>query len=668
MTVSRRHVAVALVLFAASLSMPAPAAAGLTFQRTDVPVGDQPTGLVTGDLDCDELFDDVVVANRGSGTVSVLLGQDNGAFAAAPGSPIAVGGQPVDVDLGDFDGPSICGSGDIDLAVIDAAGSDVHVFEGTGGGQFAEFAVSPYAVGSDPSALAASQRSGGGGSFDFDSDTFSDIVVANRGDDTVTVLWGDGDGTFDGTAATTLPSMGDAPAGVEVDFSFEDGLADIFTANSGGGTVGVLRSDGAGGFPVPGRTTIAVGDAPASVGFASNMLPGVSRTFLAVARSGANDVRMLDLASGFPELAGSPFAMGTAPVEIGLGGFSLNTPEGHPLADLAGVLMAVPIDIAIANRDSDELTFLIGDTLGGFTRAVGQFPVGDGPVAVEALQLAGGRGGDVVVANSLADTVSVLRATSVPELTGAPAADAFPDVAEGTLGDARTFTLTNTGGRPLDVRNVSLAGANPGDFVVSSDGCTGRRLPGSIDATCTLRVRFGPETVGARSASLEVRHSAPGSPEQIGLTGTGIAAPTGPTGPAGPTGATGPAGPEGPTGSTGLTGPVGATGLTGPVGATGPTGPAGTTPLITGFGSSRYTVRRRRRLTIRYVSTLAARVTFDVRSKSRRVKRVRARAKPGRNKVVLRIRRKGVYTVSLTARAGGQVFRDRARLVVTAKA
>lgn len=114
------------------------------------------------------------------------------------------------------------------------------------------------------------------------------------------------------------------------------------------------------------------------------------------------------------------------------------------------------------------------------------------------------------------------------------------------------------------------------------------------------------------------------------------------------------------------TGPVGPPGPAGPTGPAGPVGPPGATPLVARLASSAYRGRARRRLTVPLVTTLAARITLDLRRGSRRVARVSRRVRRGRARITLRrLPARGRYTLRMTATAGGQTVRDRARLRVT---
>ena len=60
---------------------------------------------------------DVISANTGDNTVSILLGNGSGGFTAAQGSPFAAGNAPFAVVVGDFNG-----DGRPDLAAADVVG------------------------------------------------------------------------------------------------------------------------------------------------------------------------------------------------------------------------------------------------------------------------------------------------------------------------------------------------------------------------------------------------------------------------------------------------------------------------------------------------------------------------------------------------------------------
>ncbi len=80
---------------------------------------------------------------------------------------------------------------------------------------------------------------------DFNGDGIPDIVTSNRGDNTVSVLLGNGDGTFG--PQETFPT-GKTPRAVAVGDFNGDGQVDIVTANLGDDTASVLLGKGDGTF------------------------------------------------------------------------------------------------------------------------------------------------------------------------------------------------------------------------------------------------------------------------------------------------------------------------------------------------------------------------------------------------------------------------------------
>ncbi|HTU88231.1 MAG TPA: choice-of-anchor D domain-containing protein [Solirubrobacteraceae bacterium] len=111
-------------------------------------------------------------------------------------------------------------------------------------------------------------------------------------------------------------------------------------------------------------------------------------------------------------------------------------------------------------------------------------------------------------------------------------------------------TVTNNGSAPLVVTDTTLAGANPGAYLLE-DACQSPVNPGS---SCAIGVRFDPESQGPSSATLTLLTNAPTQPAPISLSGQAGSEPQGPSGPAGTTGSAGLPGAQGATGAQGLAG------------------------------------------------------------------------------------------------------------------
>jgi outer membrane protein assembly factor BamB len=85
----------------------------------------------------------------------------------------------------------------------------------------------------------------------------------------------------------------------------------------------------------------------------------------------------------------------------------------------------------------------------------------------------------------------------------------------------QNVALVNTGTAPLVIRSVTVAGPDRADFAISEGG-SGITVPeGSSRA---VSVVFTPSRAGKRTARLVVSDNATGSPNEVPLEGTGIAA------------------------------------------------------------------------------------------------------------------------------------------------
>jgi len=192
--------------------------------------GSTPRSVAVGDFNGDGKPDFVAVSFNGS-SVTVFLGNGSGGFT--PTGPFAVGTNPQSVAVADFNG-----DGKPDLVTADFSGNSVTVLLGNGSGGFTATTSSPVAVGASPVFVATG---------DFNGDGKFDIVTANSGDNSITVLLGDGTGGFVAAAGSPF-AVGANPRSVAVADFTGDGKLDIVIANAGDNTVSELLGDGTGGF------------------------------------------------------------------------------------------------------------------------------------------------------------------------------------------------------------------------------------------------------------------------------------------------------------------------------------------------------------------------------------------------------------------------------------
>jgi 6-phosphogluconolactonase (cycloisomerase 2 family) len=116
------------------------------------------------------------------------------------------------------------------------------------------------------------------------------------------------------------------------------------------------------------------------------------------------------------------------------------------------------------------------------------------------------------------------------QASSGPAAVLFPaslDFGASTVGQpsiTRIVSLVNTGNQSLSVNAISLTGMNAADFTASPAASC---IPPALilpNANCPISLVFTPSAVGKRQTSLTVADNAPGSPQAMSVSGTGVSA------------------------------------------------------------------------------------------------------------------------------------------------
>jgi len=329
-----------------------------TFPETTFAVGNNPSALVAATFSGGTL-PDLAVANQNDNTISILLNQGSGNFVAQANSPFVLGANetgPVAMASGVF-GNTVTNSNGVvvspqGLVVVNSTSNNVAVLLGNGDGTFTEAAGSPFAVGTNPSAVAVA---------DFNGDGNLDFAVANKGDNTISVFKGDGKGGF-----TPFPASPFALTNTST--ISESGPVALATANFRNTTIGNNST--------------------------------VQETDLAVLNQTSNNVSIL-LPSvdnngniTFTEQTSSPVPVGTNPVAIAAG--DLDT-DGIP-------------DLAVVNQGDNTISILMGSTNADatFTQAAGSpLPTASSPAGIVIANFTGGNVPSLAVTNKGVNTLGI---------------------------------------------------------------------------------------------------------------------------------------------------------------------------------------------------------------------------------------------------------------------
>jgi hypothetical protein len=337
---------------------------------TTVKVGAGPGGLLTADVNGDEIAD-LITSDFMANTISVMLGDGQGGVAEP--KAFQTGMVPSDIGIGDFNGDK-----NLDLATSDYGTHTVSVLLGDGKGNFGPFTDYSAGDGVAPNRITIA---------DLNNDEILDVATSDFHKDGISVLLGDGKGAFG--EPTHFPVVFDPIRITSADVD-DDGNLDVLTANFGSHTIGVMLGDGEGGFTA--GDALATGHQPA--GLATADFNGDGKLDVASASYGDNTVSVF-ISNGdgtFKDAREFPVD-GTAPSSL-------------IAADLNNDDI---LDLAIANGISNDVSVLRGDGNGYFSPPA-VFPMkGDDPrgglIAVDL-----DRDGqlDLVTANHNTNDISLL--------------------------------------------------------------------------------------------------------------------------------------------------------------------------------------------------------------------------------------------------------------------
>jgi type II secretory pathway component GspD/PulD (secretin) len=345
---------------------------------TNYATGNGPDFVTTADVNADN-FQDLIVANFADNTLSVFLGNGDGTFQNPITPPPATGAGPVSIATGTFNSKNNTNQC---LAVANETANTLTILVGNGDGTFVQASGSPIPTGKHPVSVVPAVLSAEGQ---------SDLIVANQESNTISVYMGNGDGTF--THTVDYPT-GNGPTGLTVADFNNDGKLDLAVTNQTDNTVWVYLGNGDGTFNKP--IGYAVGQAPIYV--ASADFNGDNILDLAVANNGAptatnsgNSVSIL-LGNGNGTFgAATDFPAGNGPTSIAIADYNIDGLQ----------------DLAVTAQTDNAVALLLGIGNGAFSPFF-EFPVQSNPLS-DATNIFTSTGQpDLAVANQGSNTVSVI--------------------------------------------------------------------------------------------------------------------------------------------------------------------------------------------------------------------------------------------------------------------
>ena len=407
------------------------------------------------------------------------------------------------------------GDGKLDIAVVNAEGNNISVLFGNGKGTFQLPVDYPDTLGPDFIVAA-----------DFNGDGKLDLAIADY-ESNISVFLNNGDGTFP-PEPTNYPT-GQGAVALAVGDVNGDGIPDLVAANYTADTLSVLLGKGDGTFLK--STTLKVGASAYSVALGDFNGDGKIDIAVSLQYSADGKVGVL-LGNGdgtFQHVITSPTGAGPT----GLVAFDFNG-DGK-------------LDLAMGSEGTGEgntLSVLLGKGDGTFQPPV-QYAVGKDPSNTVSADFNGDGKEDLAVISYGSASFSILlgngdgtfqpavpyvtqllpysiavgdfTGTGVLDLVAADpyfAGNVFLGNGDGTFQDY-ILLLTNTGSAGTDLV-YSMVGTNTKDF--AEHGTCPYLGPGGV---CTLETSFTPKATGLRTATLQVKDPAGHVLASVALTGTG---------------------------------------------------------------------------------------------------------------------------------------------------
>jgi hypothetical protein len=354
---------------------------------------------------------------------------------------VSAGNGPQGLAGGDFNGDGIQ-----DLAVVNSSDNSVSILLGHGDGTFAPATGSPIVLGNNLGPVAIAMG-------DFNNDGLQDLAVANEDENTISVLTGNGDGTF-ALGVTRFGTSGLTPVALATIDLDGDGNLDLAVVNQtnhqpagckpgdsncpcgSNGSLALLLGDGSGGFSLLPASSTSSYTGESSLVSVNPMCMGASASSVAV-----GDVN----GDGMPDMVVTSGDAGSATCNQGVGSVAivlnhttfLNTCSGLCLPPVSpspasycagktprGVAVGdfnndAKLDLAVADFGNSEVAILLGNGDGTFPNAptapLGFSTGSSGPIGVIVGDFDSDQKPDLAVLHSGA--VAILRGDNTGNFT-----------------------------------------------------------------------------------------------------------------------------------------------------------------------------------------------------------------------------------------------------------
>ncbi len=387
------------------------------------PAGNEPAHMVVVDIDGDGDLD-VATANRIGDNIGVARNNGDGTFGST--TNYTAGNGPVRIAAGDIDGDN-----DLDLVTCNSLGDTVSVFRNNGNGTFGPKADFSTGTNTNPTWVELEH---------VDADGRIDIITSNFDTDNVSLLYGNGNGTFGTLTQFTVGNEPESIACAQLDGNQSIDVVVLNTA-TGANSVSVLRNTGNRVLSV---TTYPVSSSPRDIAIADINQDG--HLDLLVGCSNGTLSRYLNNGAGLfgnrADFDAPPATFATCCVRAGdingddqidvvmsqvdvlqnsalfvvfcgngMGSFApcgtYSDPDGSEHMALVDIDQDADLDVVLASELSDDIDAWINSGAGVFA-CHSAYASGNNPVYVVTADMNDDGGVDVVAINKDDDSFAIL--------------------------------------------------------------------------------------------------------------------------------------------------------------------------------------------------------------------------------------------------------------------